>query len=109
MSLWVRSSQIARWRCAQFAAALEPVSPGQAATFSRVRLSNLVAPLEVNVMFTTQEVPVESMVAVELEISSPVSPVRAGLKPASGPVVTFASGTHFVYTSFDTAPIVFWA
>ena len=90
------SSHIARWRCAQFAVRLVVVSPGHALTFSRVRLSNFVAPAEVNWMLTTHDVPVESMVAVALEMSSPVNPVSAGLYPASGPFVTLLSGTHFV-------------
>src|SRR5207237_3703239 len=96
MSFWVRSSQIARWRCGQLAVAEVLTSPGQAATFSRVRLSKSVAPADVNPMFTTQLTPVESIVALALEMSSPVRPVSAGLYPGWGPPVTLGSGTHFV-------------
>src|SRR4029077_2172202 len=79
MSCWVRSSQIVRWRWGQFAVAVVLGSPGQALTLSRVRLSNLVAPAPVKLTLTTQLVPVLSIDALALEMSSPVKPVSCGL------------------------------
>src|ERR1043165_2370385 len=109
MSFWVRLSQMVRKRPGHWAFGSVWVSPGQAATLARVSLSKRSAPLWLNVILTTQVVPLGSMLAEAFEMLSPVSPVNAGLYPGSGPPVTFASGTHFVYTSLLTAPIVFCA
>src|SRR5260370_40775882 len=79
MSFCVRSSQMVRWRWGQLAVADVLGSPGQKATLSRVRLSNFVAPVEVNATLTTQLTPLLSIAAFALDMSSPVSPVRAGL------------------------------
>src|SRR5438132_13840145 len=96
MSFWVRSSQIARCRCGQLAVAEVLGSPGQAATLSRVRLSKVVAPLEVKPMLTTQLVPVEPIAALELEMKSPVSRVHTGWYPGSGTLVTVVSSTRLL-------------
>ena len=75
ISAWVRSSQIARWRSGQLAAALVFGSPGHAATLAVVSLVKRSAPADVKLMFTPHVSPCWSMAADALAMSSPVSPV----------------------------------
>ena len=63
---------------------------------ARVRFEKVLAPWDVNVMLTVHWVPFVSRLALALWMSSPVRPTNAGLYPGSGPLVTLASGTHFV-------------